>query len=170
MTVNATMSEQAPSPPDILKPAGQGTPATEWWRCCLPKETTTRSIDPSTTTTRRQRHITFDDEVAGYEPKTKSKEITTGPENHVRKDNTNNTNVYDDENDMEHVPDLDDPNTKFTPVQGAGGHRTRKNNPHPNLVSEFFHLIFQMFFLQWIRDAHQKNKKIKNHVEEDKDS
>ena len=66
MTAAAQVHEIPEQAPDVLKP-GASTPFAQWFRCCLPKETTD-DVAPLKT---RKRHITFDDEVQPQEIKSK---------------------------------------------------------------------------------------------------
>ena len=63
---------------------------------------------------------------------------------------------------MEQIPDLDDPTaTEAAPLPTAGSPR----NHQQNLVTEFWNLIFQMFFLHWVQENQRNSKRIKSQTD-----
>ena len=61
----ATVTQEIPAQTDdILKPAGQGTPVSQWWECCLPKTPSSQmkgASGPDGTSPRKQ-HVSFQDD------------------------------------------------------------------------------------------------------------
>ena len=61
----ATVTQEIPAQTDdILKPAGQGTPVSQWWECCLPKTPSSQmkgATGPDGTSPRKQ-HVSFQDD------------------------------------------------------------------------------------------------------------